>query len=111
MAQRRREICRADTEELLSRIESISVLGREGAGGRDAFDIGEQQASGGERNNSLDITQPQRRTFQGGQAGRDLSRDRHPERGKAEQGRRDDRQCNDAERDRFSRQHPFAEHE
>ena len=57
VAQRRREICRADAEKLLPRVEIISMLGREGAGGGNAFDIGEQQASGGERNNAFDVAQ------------------------------------------------------
>ena len=109
MAQRRREICRADTEELLSRIEMISVLCREGAARRDAFDVGEQQTTGGKRYNSLYITKPKRGTFQAGQAGRNASHNGYTERGEAKQGSRNDRQCNNAKRDRFSRQHPFAE--
>ena len=46
-----------------------------------------------------------------GQAGRDLSRRRHPERGKPEHGCGDDRQGDDAERDRLARQQALAEHE
>src|SRR5258708_9701685 len=38
---------------------SISVFGSEGARGRDALNIGEQKASGGERDDPLHIAQPQ----------------------------------------------------
>ena len=87
------------------------MLCGEGAGGRDAFDIGEQQASGGQRNNAFDIAQPQRRAFQGGQASRNVPGDWHPKRGKPKHGGGDDRQCNDAERDGLAWQQAFAEHQ
>ena len=89
----------------------ISVLCREGAGRRDAFDIGEQQATGGQRHNAFDITQPQRRAFQGGQASGNISRDRHPKRGKPKHGSGDDRQRHNAERNRFAWQQALAEHQ
>ena len=111
MSQRRREICRTDAEKLLPRVDMISVLCREGAAGRDAFDIGEQQAAGGQRHNAFDIAQPQRRAFQGGQAGRNIPGDRHAERGKPKHGGGDDRQGNNAERNGLSWQQALAEHQ
>ena len=66
MSKRRSEVRRADAKKLLTRIQDISVLGRESAGRGHAFDIGEQQASGRQRNNPLDILQPQRRALQRG---------------------------------------------
>ena len=111
VSQRRREIGRADAEKLLPGVQSISVLRSEGAGGRYAFDIGQQQAAGGQRNNSLDIAQPQRRACQGGQARRNFSCRRHPERRKPKQRCSNDRQRDNAERDRLSGQQAFAEHE
>ena len=53
------------------------MLGRESAGRGNALDIGEQQASGRERNDSFDVAQPQRRACQGRQPGRNLAGDRH----------------------------------
>jgi hypothetical protein len=90
MPQRRREICRAEAEKLLPRIDMISMLCREGAASRDAFDIGQQQAAGGQRHNAFDITQPQRRAFQGGQASGNISRNGHAKRGEPKQGGGDD---------------------
>ena len=78
LSHRRGEICRADAEKFLSRVQVISVLCSEGAGGGDAFNIGEQQASGGQRKNTLDVAQPERRAFQGGQASRNLLRSLAP---------------------------------
>ena len=87
------------------------MLGGERASCRHAFDIGKQQAAGGERHDVLDIAQPQCRTLEAGQAGRYLSRRWHSERTETKDGCGDDRQRNDAERDWPSRQHTFAEHE
>ena len=84
------------------------MLGGEGPGGGHALDIGQQQAARGQRNNSLDIAQPQRGTGQRGQAGRDLSRHGHPERRQPEQRGNGNRQRDNAERDRLSRQQPLT---
>ena len=56
MSQGRREICGADAKKLLPRVEGISMLRSEGASSRDAFNVSEKQASGGQRNNPLYIT-------------------------------------------------------
>jgi hypothetical protein len=87
------------------------VACREGAGGGDAFNIGEQQASSGQRNNPLDIDQPQRRAVQRRQTRRDFSCRCNPEGRQAEHRCGDDRQPNNSERDGFSRQPALAEHE
>jgi hypothetical protein len=85
------------------------VLCRKRAAGRDAFDVGEEQAA--ERNNALDVAEAQRRECQRRQARRNLSRRRYAESGQPEHGSHDDRKCNDPERDRFSRQPALPEHE
>jgi len=84
MPHGRGEIGCADSEKLLPWIEGVSVLCSEGASSRDAFDVGQQQATSGQRNDSLDIAQSQSWTSQGRQAGRDFSRRGHAERRKSE---------------------------
>jgi hypothetical protein len=46
MPQGRAQVGGADAEELLARIEVVTMLGREGASRGHALDIGEQQAAG-----------------------------------------------------------------
>jgi hypothetical protein len=65
MSHRNREICGADAEKFLPRVQGISVLCSEGAGGRYAFDIGEQQTTSGQWDYSFNITQPESRARQG----------------------------------------------
>ena len=84
---------------------AVSMLCSEGAGRGHAFDIGQQQAPRGQRNDALDVAQPQRRACQAGQARRDFSCRGHPERRQPQQRRNGDRQRDNAERDRFSRKH------
>ena len=105
------EIGRADAEQLLSGIERVAVLGREGTGGGHALDIGEQQAAGRQRNDPFDIAQPQTRTSQGRQAGGNIARRRHALRRQPQQRCRGDRQCDDAERDRLAGQQALAEYD
>ena len=58
MPQRGREICRTDAEKLLPGIDMITVLCREGAASRNAFDVREEQTTRGQRHNAFDIPQP-----------------------------------------------------
>ena len=76
MSQGGGEIGRADAEKFLSWVEDVSMFRGEGAGRRDAFDIGEQQAAGRERNDSFDIAQPQRGTLPARQTCRNVPGDR-----------------------------------
>ena len=55
MSHRRGEIGRADAEKLLPGIESVAMLCGESAGGGYAFDIGQQQAAGRQRKDSLNV--------------------------------------------------------
>ena len=87
------------------------MLRREGAGGGYALDIGQQQAAGGQRNDPLDITQPEGWACQGGQARRYFPRHRHPKRREPQRGGGNDRQRDNPKRDRFSRQQAFAEYD
>ena len=87
------------------------MLGREGASGGYALDIGQQQAAGGQRNDPFDVTQPEGWACQGGQARRNFSRYRHPKRRKPERGGGNDRQRDNPKRDRSSRQQAFAEYD
>src|SRR5262249_10242249 len=59
MAQGRREVGRANSEEFLPRIEAIAMLRRKRAGRGNTFDVGEQQTPGSQRNDPLDIAQAQ----------------------------------------------------
>ena len=111
MPHRRGEIGRADAEKLLPRIESVTVLGGEGAGSGYSFDISQQQAAGRQRNDSLDVAQPESRACKAGQARRNFSCCRHPQRRKPQNGRGNDRQRDDAKRDRSSGQQSFAEYD
>ena len=56
-----REVGRADAQEFLTRVETIAVLGRECSCRGNAFDIGQQKASGGERKNAIDVAPAQLR--------------------------------------------------
>ena len=58
MAQGRGEICSPKAEKLLSGINCIAVFGCEGSCGGDAFDIRQQQATGRQWNDAIDIPQP-----------------------------------------------------
>ena len=111
MAHGRCEICCADAQKLLPRVQGVSVLGCESASGRDSFDIGQQQTAGGQRNYSLHVTQSEGRARQVGQARRNLSCYWHPKRRKPQQGSGNDRQHDNPERNRFSRQQPFADYD
>jgi hypothetical protein len=91
LSQRGCEVSRADAEKLLPWVQGISVFGSEGARGRDALNIGEQKASGGERDDPLHIAQPQRRELRRGEARRNLSRYCHPKRGQPKHGCSNDR--------------------
>ena len=71
MSHRGREIRGPDTEKLLPRVQGISVLCDESAGGRYAFDIGEQQTPAA-NGTSLNIAYSEGRACQGGQACRDF---------------------------------------
>ena len=103
MAQGRYEIRRSEAEKLLSRIDCIAVLGRERPRGSDAFDIRDQQASGGQWNDAFDIPQPQRWALHRRQSRRDHASDRHAQRGQAQHGCKDDRKRHNPERNRFPR--------
>src|SRR5262245_62606083 len=61
MSHARRQICGANAQQLLPRVQCISVFVGEGAGGGYAFDVSKQQAAGGQRNYSFNIAQPERR--------------------------------------------------
>ncbi len=61
MPHRRREIGCADAQKVLPGIQRVSVLRCEGAAGRYAFDIGQEQTAGGQRHYSLHITQSEGR--------------------------------------------------
>jgi hypothetical protein len=98
------EIGRADAEEFLPRIKRISVPCGEGSGCGNAFNVSQQQAAASQRKNSLDVAQPQRRTFDRRQAGRDRTGDRHTQRRQSEDRRHDDRQRHHAQCDRLARQ-------
>ena len=102
------EIGGTDAEKLLPSIQRIPVLCREGAGGRHAFDVGQQQTSGCQRNDSLDVAHSESGPRQCGQSGRNLSRRRHPECRKPQYGGGNDRQRDDPERDRLPGKHPVA---
>src|SRR5207244_6750230 len=84
MAQCRREVARANSEEFLPWIEAIAMLRRKRACRGNTFDVGKQQTSGSQRNDPLDVAQAQPREFKGWQPRRHLSRGGHPETGKPE---------------------------
>ncbi len=85
VSHRRCEIGRTDAQKFLPGIQRVSMLCSEGAGGGHALDIGQQQATRGQRNDPLDIAQPQRRACQGGQACRNFSCRWHPKRRQPQQ--------------------------
>ena len=111
VAERRREIGRAEPKQLLAGIERVSVLLRERAGGRHPLDIAEQQTSGGERDDAFHVAQPQRRPREAGQAGRNISRCRDTQRGEAQHGGSENRDRDDGERNRLAGQPAFAQQE
>src|SRR5262245_13355323 len=84
MSQCRREVGRANSEELLPRIEAIAMLRRERACGGNTFDVGKQQTSSSQRNDPLDVAQAQPGELKGWQTRRHLSRGGHAEIGKGE---------------------------
>ena len=81
----------------------------EGASRRYAFDIGQQQATAGQRNDSLEIAEPETRARQGGQTGRNFSCRRHSERRKPKDRGSDDRQRDHGQCDGLSRPQPFTQ--
>ena len=87
------------------------MLGGEGTGGGYAFDIGEQQAAGGQRHNALDIAQPQRGQLPASGKPAGIS----PVTGTPSAGSPSsdaaNRQRDNAERDRLPRQQALAEDE
>ena len=56
MPHSRCEICCADAQKLLPRVQRVSVLRCESASSRDTFDIGQEQTASGQRNYSLHVT-------------------------------------------------------
>ena len=82
MAHCRCQIGRTNSQQLLPGIEGISVLCRECPSGRYAFYVGQQQATSGQRNYSLDITQFESRSRQARQSGRNFSCRRNASAGK-----------------------------
>src|SRR5262249_3713839 len=57
MAEPCQKVRRANSKEFLSRVDAISMLGRERACRRHTFDVRKQQTSGSERNDALDVAQ------------------------------------------------------
>jgi hypothetical protein len=84
MAQCRREVGRANSEEFLPGIEAIAMLCRKRACRGNTFDVGEQQTPGSQRNDPLDVAQAQPGELKGWQPRRHLSRGGHAEIGKGE---------------------------
>ena len=91
MAQCRREVGRANSEEFLPWIEAIAMLRRERARRGNTFDVSKQQTSGSQRNDPLDVAQAQPGELKGWQTRRHLSGRGHPEIGKGERRCRHDR--------------------
>ena len=67
------------------------MLSCERAGGGNAFDICEQQAAGGERNNPFNVAYAQRWAIQGGKTCGNMPCCRHPKSRKPKHGRSDNR--------------------
>src|SRR4029078_2737556 len=108
LAHRRGDICGTHAKQLLPRIQITAAPRCKRPRGRDALDVGEQEASSGEGNNSLDIAQPQRGTVQEWQPSRDLAGCCKPECRQPQNGCSDYREGNDSERCRFPRQQTLA---
>ena len=87
------------------------MLCGKGARGSDTFDIDEQQAPGGKRNDTLDISEAKRWTFQRRQPGRDLPGRRHPQCGKPKCDRYGNRQRHSGKGHWPARQKAIAQQE
>ncbi len=61
MAQRDREIGGTQPQKFLPHVERVAVLGRKASRRGDAFDIGEQENSGGERKQLVEFQEPKGR--------------------------------------------------
>src|SRR5262249_62304694 len=79
MAQCRREVGRANSEEFLPWIEAIAMLRRERARRGNTFDVGKQQTPRSQRNDPLDVAQAQPAKLKAWQPRRYLSGGGHPE--------------------------------
>ena len=110
MAERRREIGRAQPQKLLPHIEGIAVLGRKASRGGDAFDVGEQQDAGGQRKQFVGLQQTEARHSQN--AGNPFGISPvtgNPSAGRPSTVADNDRQDHDRQSDRPARQPAFAE--
>ncbi len=106
-----RRLAAPNPEKLLSQIEVVSMLRRKRARGRNTFDIGKQQASGGKRNDPLDVPEAKRRAFKRRQPAGIFPVVGTPRCGKPERRCYDNRQRHDGKRDRPSRQKAIAQQE
>src|SRR5262249_26039397 len=91
MAEPCQKVRRANSKEFLSRVDAISMLGRERACRRHTFDVRKQQTSGSERNDALDVAQAEPGRLKRGQARWHLSRGGYSQVGEPERRGHSDR--------------------
>ena len=111
MGEGRRAVGGGEGQELLTRVDLGAMLLGEGAGRRHAFDVGEQEAGEGERDDAVDVPQTQTGKGQIGQAGGQDTHRLEAELGERGDGQRDDRGDHHPEGDGTGGQELVADHE
>ena len=104
LEERRRQVRRAQAEQLLARVDLVAVRLRQRAGRGDALHVRQQHAGERQRDHPVHVAQPQPRHVEVGQALRQRADDLEPEVSQRRHRQHDDGDHHHEQRDRAARQ-------